>query len=658
MNQTIRRLEDELRQLESDAEHSADIDLSVPATLAGVLLGYAGHPAPIEINQLLRRHGLDTTLRLEVDPSNSRRVVWSVTLTFDLADGTPTELQLNGTLRNFRRDQAPEKTTEQLAGALAEDFLHHGHALDRLTTRYGITRPYTVDLLRSWLIGHGVDKRGLRGAIVDLPSDMTETRLALWSVLSGDPLAGQQLQPLCRKLDATYLGDLHHPNAYVRTDCTIARRALNAMVDALPASGTDGVDVAALARAIGTTQTEINQLCGDTANAGRTDGRYAGILVRDKLNSRILRMRPCPHRDCDAAPGHRWLSYYLPVPETADYNGLICPSCHRLPDLDFADLRLPASYFDTPWNGPAVAGNFPLGDGPATVPGDPAHYRPGSRLPRNGRIYNLTEAATELGITNYALRTWALDDTAPIPSSRMQGARGGKIVFTRETLDTAAASDRLHHLRRTAPRIKDEPIEGLLTLKQITAATGVAEHFLRRRIEAGLLQPTTRQLIGGGGIASMLFSPDALDTNARPDGTPAPLPRDWIERHQARLLTPAKGAQQVGRTVKDINSAMRDGTLPFHTTDGGTRMIDPTALADWDRTLTENGPMLSPQAAADHAGTGYERLRTAARTGAVASIQTPGGHRRFTVAALERWKDAGCPTSTPHLSKTTEGDPA
>lgn len=658
VNETIHRLEDELRLLDADAEHCADIDLSVAATLAGVLLGYAGHPAPIEINQLLRRHGLDT-LRLDLDPTNSRRVHWSVTLTFDLVDGTPAELQLNGTLRNFRRDQDSDRTTEELGEALAEDFLRHGHALDRLTTRYGITRPYAVDLLRSWLTRHGVVKRGLRGAIVDLPSDMTETRAALWSALSGDLLAGQQLQPLRRKLGATYLSDrLHHPNAYVRTDCTLARRALNAMVDALPASGTDGVDVAALARAIGVTQTEINQLCGDTANTGRTDGRYAGILVRDKLNPRIVRMRPCPHSDCDAASGYRWLSYYLPVPETADYNGLICPSCERLPDLKYKDLRLPASYFDTPWDGPAAAGNFPLGDGPATIPGDPARYRPGSRLPRSGRIYSLTEAATELGITNYALRSWAQADTDPILSTRIQGARGGKFMFSRETLDAAAASDRLRHLQTTAPRIKDQPIEGLLTLKQITAATGVAEHFLRNRIDSGLLQPTLRQLIGGGGIASMLFSPDVLEPHERPDGTPAPLPRAWIERHQAHLLTAAKAAHQVGRTVKEVNSAMRDGALAFHLTDRGTRMIDPTALAGWDRALTENGPMLTPQAAADHVGIGYERLRTAARTGALPSTQTSGGHRRFTLAALDRWKHAGCPTSaTPH-DTARHGEPA
>ena len=652
LDDTIRGLEDQLRQLKADAEHTAEIDLSAPATLAGLLLGYAGHPAPIELNQLLRRHGLDT-LRLEVDPTNSRRVRWSVAFTFDLLDGTPTALGLNGVLRNFRRDQAIEKTTEQLAEALAEDFLHHGNDLGRLASRYGITRRYAVTLLRSWLTRHGVTRRGLRGAIVDLPSDMVETRLVLWSALTGDLAAGQQLQPLRRTIGVTYLSDLHHPNAYVRTDCTIARRALNAMLDALPLAGTDGVDVAALARAIGTTEAEINQLCGDTANTGRIDGRYAGILVRDKLNSRIVRMRECPHTDCDAAPGYRWLSYYLPVPETADHNGLICPSCHRLPDPKLRELRLPASYFETPWDGPAVAGNFDLGARPATLPGDPARYRPGSRLPRNGRMYNLTEAATELGITNYALRTWAQDDTAPIPSTRMKGRGGSKIVFTREALDEAAATDRLRHLQTTAPRIKGGPIEGLLTLKQITAATGVAEHFLRTRIDQGLLQPTTRQLIGGGGIASMLFSPDVLDPNERPDGTPAPLPRDWIERHHADLLTAAKAARQVSRTVKEVNSAMRDGMLPYQVTDRGTRMINPTALADWDRAFTENGPMLTPQAAADHIGIGYERLRTAARTGAVASSATPGGHRRFTAAALDRWRRAGYPT---RLSSTVTSE--
>lgn len=643
LDETIRALEDQLQALDADAAHDAEIDLSVPATLAGLLLGYAGHPAPIELNQLLRRHGLDT-LRLEVDPTNSRRVCWKVTLTFDLLDGTPSELELSGVVRNFRRDQAMEKTTAQLAAALAEDFLRHGIDLSRLTTRYSIPRHYAIDLLRGWLTRHGVRMRGLRGAIVDLPSDMTETRLVLWSALTGDVSAGQQLQQLQRKIGPTYLSELHHPNAYVRTDCTIARRALNAMVDALPTSGTDGIDVAALARAIGTTETEINLLCGDTASTGRIDGRYAGILVRDTLNSRIVRMRPCPHPDCDAAPGYRWLSYYLPVPETADCNGLICPACHRLPDLTFNDLRLPASYFDTPWNGPAMAGNFDLGAGPATVPGDPAQYRPGSRLPRTGRMYNLTEAATELGITNHALRAWAQDDTDPIPSNRMKGRGGSRIVFTRDALDAAAASDRLCRLQTTAPRITDDPIEGLLTLKQITAATGVAEHFLRDRIDEGLLQPTTRHLIGGGGRASMLFSPDVLDPNERPDGTAAPLPGAWIERHQAQLLTAAKAARQVGRTVKDVNSALRDGTLAFHLTDGGTRMIEPTALADWDRALTENGPMLTPQAAAAHAGTGYERLRTAARTGALASTLTAGGHRRFTVTSLDAWRRAGFPT--------------
>lgn len=638
----IAELRTELANLKPAETGHGVIDLTNAATLAGLLIGYAGNTAPLEVNQALRQLGLDT-LRLQVDPDNSRRVTWTLTLSLPLLDGTTAELPLHGVVRNRRRDQSAAETEAQLTDALARDFLHDAMPLDALADRYTIPRARVVDLLRSWLASHQVRRRGLRGAIVDLPAELTETRLALWSALTGDQDAAQHLARLRTHLAHTYLRDINHPNAWVRRECGLARRALRAMVDALPASGADGVDIGDLARVVGATETEIHRLCGNPDSSGRTDGRYVAVLVRDPLNRRIVRMRPCPHPDCPAAPGHRWLSHYLPVPETDGHHGLICPTCMRLGDPALADLTLPASYLEEAWDGPANPSNFDLGAGPATVIGNPATYLPGSRLPRTGRLYNITEAGTLLGISNYAVRTWILDPDDPLPSTRRTAPGGSRYVLTRETLDSILDSPTLQALRQTHPR-QEEPTEtGLLTMKQISAATGVVDHFLRARVNAGLLSPVGRKHLGAGSSASMLFTPDVLDGTTRPDGTPAPLPAEWVQRHHSRLLTTARAAKRVGRTAAEVKAAMNARQLEYRTTDGGTRMLEPEIVDAWDENLRTHGPLLTPHEAAQHIGVTYDHLHAAAESGAVASSRTPGGHRRFTAGALTEWQRAGLP---------------
>lgn len=642
------RLRAELSDLGADTHDAGhgDLDLRRPASLAGMLQGYAGATVPIEVNQALRTIGLDT-LRLDLDPDNSRRVHWRVTLTLPLLDGTQTTLPLAGVVRNRRRDQNAQRTEQQVAEALARDFLHDAVDLTELSQRYGIPRARAVDLLRSWLNAKQVKRRGLRGAIVDLPAEMTETRRALWGVLGGDPASRERLQPLHRLLEATYRGALNHPNAWVRRDCALARRVLAVLVDALPGSGVNGVDIGDLAKAVGATVTELNLLCGDESNTGATDGRYAGILVRSSSNRRIVRMRPCPHHDCDAAPGHRWLSHYLPVPETAEHHGLLCPSCRRLPDPNLADLRLPASYFDTAWDGPEQAANFDLGSGPATVAGDPEHYKPGSRLPRTGRLYNIYEAAETLEVPDHMLRAWCDDPEDPVPHTRINGARGGKRMFSRATLETLRDSDRVRAYHASAPRGARRKTSGLITLRQIAEATGVAEHFLRRRIADGLLQPACHVPTGTGAAPTMLFDPDVLRAGPRADGAPDPLPQEWIARHQHCLLSIGNAARRLGIDPAEIRSALASGELACLRTDGNTRLIHPDVLAAWDAARGQGGPRLTPQAAADSVGIGYERLRAAARAGALPSHTTPGGHRRFTAADLAAWKAAGFPIQPP-----------
>ena len=629
---TVDEARAELEQVRADVPEHRFADLSTPAALAGCLVGYAGHDVPLEVNQALRTVGLNS-LRLEVDPANPARVNWTLTLDLPLTGGGIASIPVSGTIRNRRRDQAVPTTPYQVDAAITEGFLREGSPLHALQVSFGKTRAGVVTSMRNHLSRHGVVSRGLRAAIVDLPVEMAETRLALWSVVSGDLASAAHLAPLRAHLGRVYTGKRSHPNAWVRTDTTLVRTALRVLVDAANAGGTSGIGIEVLARAIGASTTDVSRLCGDRSGSGATGARFRGILVRDQLNPSIVRLRECPHPDCNAAKGSRWLSHYLPVPETDGYHGLICPSCHRLPDADLAHLYLPAGYLDHLWNGPEDAANFDLKEAPATQEADPDRYRPSSRLPRHHRVYNIPEAATELGITDAALRGWIRDPEDPLPNERLFGQGGLKYAITEATLEEARAHPRLAELCKNSPR--PTGLDGdFITLSELSHRTNVSEHYLRARAIAGDLGPVERRNLTGKGQAHLVVSRTVLHPDDPDLGTPR-LPADWLERHRRDLLLIGEVVKRTGLTAPVIRAEVKAGRLRSLITDGGTHRFDVADVVAFAERRRRS--CLTPQAAGTRAGVHPDVLRRAHRRGELPADLTPGGHTRYAVDDLDAW---------------------
>jgi excisionase family DNA binding protein len=630
LDRDINVLRDQLQDALQKQSNIAIADLSTPAAVAGCLAAYVGQTIPLELSQALRLLGMQT-LKIEADAANTRLAKWSLTLELPLVDGGKAAIPISGLVRNRRRDLDAGVTERELGAAIGQAFLRDGLELDVLARSFGKDRASVVNTLRGYLSRQGVRRRGLRAAIVDLPPEMAETRLALWGAISGELESSSHLSQLRSYVRRIYLGDLEHPNCWVRSDTALVRRVLRVMVDALPAAGVDGVNVEALARATGSSVTEINLLCGDRVRGGR-HRQFPGVLVRDHLNKSAVRMRACPHPDCTAAVGFRWLSYYLPVPETDEFRGLICPDCHRLPDPDLADLYLPAAYFDTAWNGPVNAAHLDIKEGPVSHAADPSLYQPCSRpLRRSDRVYSLVEAAERLGISDWALRNWILDDSDKLPARRLRRGGGLKYGLTEETLELAERSPRLAELRRTSPRIRVIADE-YVTLNELSAVTGVPEHFLRERVANGALGDTTYR--SPAGYRQVAVARSVLNSVDPMQGTEL-LPAEWIERHQGDLLKIGDAAARSGVTPPVIRDAVASGRLRSFVTDGGTHRF---AAADIDRwaAVRRRAP-LTPKDAGDRVGVHPDELRRAVHAGELQADRTPGGHARYAPDELDRW---------------------
>ena len=618
-----RRLEGQLASAVTSDTETLPVDLGSTGALAGLLMGYRGRSVPLEVNDALRRLGLES-LRLEKDPSASALVRWSMKIVLPLDDGGAAELQVAGCVRNRKRDggsTSPVHVDEAMGTALLRD----GRSLEEIGVSFGLPREKVVAGIRRWLSRIGVVKRGLRAAIVDVPVEMAATRLLLWCVVSGSLEAPPVSRAMRAHVGRTYLGDLDHPNTYVRHDCAVARRALRVMRDALPASA-DGIGISELARAVGATRREIAELC-----------KPGGVLIRGHLNRDVLFMRPCPHSDCSDAPAYRWATQYLPVPETMVTGGLLCPTCRRLPDLQFEGVIFDSTYVDNCLNGPANYRHHDLLAAPGTQVLEQAESVVGSTVSRGSRLFNLLEAASELSISPHLLRRWITDPDDPLPHGQVQGQGGAKYVLSRPQLQHARSHARLADLQaRSALAVHDTELESRLTLGQLADLVQVAEHHLRRRALAGHLGEVIRvrsQDAAAGGPAPLTLSREVYDPTGA--GTPE-LPAEWVARHRRGLLSMEEACAATGLTPFKIRAAVASGELPSWVTDGGTHRFDPEQLEPCAAKRRARGSMTAARAAA-RAGVTVSQLDYAVRRGQLSPGRTSGGHARYTESQIDTW---------------------
>ncbi|MBM9459234.1 hypothetical protein JK386_04915 [Nocardioides sp. zg-536] len=117
--------------------------------------------------------------------------------------------------------------------------------------------------------------------------------------------------------------------------------------------------------------------------------------------------------------------------------------------------------------------------------------------------------------------------------------------MTGAVLTEAMNDPRLPDLRRASPRPQSGDVDDYLTLAQVAEATGVAEHYLRKRALAGLLGTIEHKNLSRTGHASLVVPHTVLNAEDPKAGTDA-LPAEWIARHQADLLLMSEAAEARG----------------------------------------------------------------------------------------------------------------
>jgi len=237
----------------------------------------------------------------------------------------------------------------------------------------------------------------------------------------------------------------------------------------------------------------------------------------------------------------------LYVPETAEY-GCICPVCLRLPDLRYADARLPAEYA-TKWERADVDGLL------ATTRSTAAQLvLPDVKLARvAGDLVRPLEVAQILGV---GLGTVApLRNAGKLPPAVVCGKTS---LWRRSELQALA----LQRATATVHGIKD----GLLSPSQAAARLGVPDHRLRQYCRDGLL---AYRVLGGAQRGRIRIRPEVVTAFVPPQG-------DLIRAMKVEELM-----RKTGLTRPVIVHAIDNGELDSVLPSSGHRRVTPEALTAW-----------------------------------------------------------------------------
>lgn len=637
----VDRLDRDLAHTEAVPVRRVTADLTRIAVLAEILQSGAQVARPRwvrEVGDALTAVFRDT-FRLVPDPTNHRLAWWTGTahITVDGEDLTYTAPRTP--VMNLRRPRTEHDAPAVLAEAFAAVLLREGKTLSELFDLHPRSGSNALTLARGWISRHGVTRRGLVAALVDCP--IPATKLAAWSSLADDPGSAAHLLPGFRTHIAdVYTGQQRHHSRWLARDTTLPRRAINALLS-LPDPAA-GVAITDLARTLGVTPAQVNLL---------TDGgsaQYWGILVKDSTNRRRVRLRPCPYEDCGSAPGNRWASHFLPVPETLveGGHGLLCPDCLRLPHSRHAQVVFPGPYLQA-WDLSADA-NRPgrtLRDGSLVTLGSPDRYRPAADLPTRPVELNVHEAAAHLGVSATALRGWS--NSGKVRCRRLQHGPGAACRgYAVADLDRIKDASFVVQWKETFGR-PDDGDATVGTLKEVIAWANVGDWHIRDRVAAGTL-PAHRGRASDK--AALLFAWDDVR---------ACLTENWRRRHSLDNLSVGDVVRRSGLSPTKIHCAATttglDGEpeLRSYVTDGGTRVFTRPDVENWLARPDRPSSLLTPKRAAAAAGIDdTDVLRRAAASGQLAMSRTAGGHARYAAADITAWA-AGHPSSLRQSSSTS-----
>jgi len=314
----------------------------------------------------------DVRIEPAADASHAgrRQLSWTCTLVVPVrtADGFERQvgLPLVGTIfdranRTGSTDGTPAPGPESWAwhyfynGAAMADIAAASGGIDGS----GRKNSYLYKGLAGWAAG-AVGDTTLINALLDCP--VPETRRVIWWMVTGDESSVRGIdEGFVRHIAKTY-------GAPSRLQtwgwCHDAHDLARSVSDYLVHAGGDAT-LLELSTELGVSYERLLAL---TRVNGK--GRSGEVKVRARLavapfernwarctrwiaaEDKRLSLRECPHPDCpERLRGRRpFASHVLATPETITGQGVLCPSCRRLPMLELGDVRFPAAYL-RPWSG-------------------------------------------------------------------------------------------------------------------------------------------------------------------------------------------------------------------------------------------------------------------------------------------------------------------
>jgi len=510
------------RALAKDLDQRAD--LRSPLGVGAALSRWDGKE-DLVLRSALEQLGIVQTMRGHYD-ADTGEIHLATEATIRLSDGTEVELPLEVRLANTsnRREEGAEAPSLVLAWVAGATF-------EELADKVGRTPFWARRTLADWFTAHRVDT--MVTALLDCP--VLVTRQAVVATVAPGLLRMPRRTSDKKKLTAATISLLVAPyvddqggswKAWTGTEHAADRR----MLAVLRAAGGEA-DVAAIEAAAG----------ADPVRLAKPFGNRPPLATAPRFGRR--RLRPCPHADCKNV----WASHVLYVPETAEY-GCICPVCLRLPDIRYADARLPVEY-STKWERSSVGGLL------ATTRSTAAQLLlPDVKLARiAGELIRPGEVAQILGV---GLGTVApLRKTGHLPDAVECGTTS---LWRRPEVQALA----LQRATATTSGIKD----GLLSPDAAAEKLGVPAYRVRQYCRDGEL---AYRLMGRPPRARIRIRPDVVAAFVPPRG-------DLIA-----ALTVEEVHQKTSLSRVFIVNAIESGDLAFVLPSTGHKRVMPEALTAW-----------------------------------------------------------------------------
>ena len=299
-----------------------------------------------------------------------RQLAWTCTLVVPVrtADGFERQvgLPLAGTIFDrANRTGGADGTPAPGPESWAWHYFYNGAALAGIAAASGgidgsgRKNSYLYKGLSGWVAG-AVGDTTLVNALLDCP--VPETRRVMWWAVTGDETSVRGIdEGFVRHIAKTYAS----PSRLQTWGwCHDAHDLARSVSDYLVHAGGDAT-LLELSTELGVSYDSLLALTRVNGKARSGEVKVRARLavapfVRNWARStrwitaedKRLSLRECPHADCPERlrGGRPFASHVLATPETITGQGVLCPSCRRLPVLELGDVRFPVAYL-RPWSG-------------------------------------------------------------------------------------------------------------------------------------------------------------------------------------------------------------------------------------------------------------------------------------------------------------------